>query len=175
MRHGGPPNPAPLRDAWIADTPPRCSWKRSTDPETGAPKRFGFAEFASPDGVLRALRVLREYPLAGSELLLNVSQATQKFLDFHVAQTKSRGRATIVAAPQLSNPPADGAAPVPSSVAAEAAAEAAEEAAADKAAISAIQVRLRCCARLRSPHSPRLCCLLRSWWLRNSAPRKRLR
>jgi RNA-binding protein 25 len=134
------------RGAWLSDAPPRCSWKRSTDPETGAQKRFGFADFASPDGVLRALRVLRERPLAGSELLLNVSQATQKFLDFHVAQLKSRGRATIVAAPQLSNPPAEGAAPEPGSVAAEAAAEAAEEAAADKAAVNAIQVRRRRCA-----------------------------
>ena len=139
---GGPPNPARARTPPVASDRRRsCSWKRSTDPETGAQKRFGIADFASPDGVLRALRVLREFPLAGSELLLNVGQATQKFLDFHVAQLKSRGRATIVAAPQLSVPPADGAAPEPGSVAAEAAAEAAEEAAADKAAVGAIQVR----------------------------------
>jgi hypothetical protein len=102
--------------------------------------------------VLRAQRILREYALAGSELLLNVSQATQKFLDFHVAQLKSRGRATIVAAPQLTVP-ADGAAPEPGSAAADAAAEAAEEAAADKAAISAIQVRRCHGARRCTSHS----------------------
>jgi RNA-binding protein 25 len=129
------------------------SWKRSTDPETGAPKRFGFVEFVHADGVLRALRVLRERPLAGSEpLLVNVSSETQRFLDYHVALQKSR-RATIVAAPQLNRVPDDAGdaqgKPADSSAAAATAAadDASQEEALDKAALSAVQARARLLAR----------------------------
>jgi hypothetical protein len=120
------------------------SWKRATDPETGAPKRFGFVDFAHAEGVLRALRVLRERPLASSEpLLVNVSSETQRFLDYHVAVQKSR-RATIVAAPQLTRAP-DGADDKPAAAAAAAATAAADDAsqeeALDKAALSAVQAR----------------------------------
>ena len=93
--------------------------------------------------MLCALRVLRQAPLAGCELLLNVSSETQRFLDYHVSVQKSR-RATIVAAPQLTRPPEDGgSAPAPPSGASDADAqrEAAEREAQDKAVSSAIQVR----------------------------------
>jgi hypothetical protein len=134
------------------------SWKRATDPETGAPKRFGFVEFAHAEGVLRALRVLRERPLASSEpLLVNVSSETQRFLDYHVAVQKSR-RATIVAAPQLTRAPdgADDAQAKPVDAAAAAATAAADDAsqeeALDKAALSAVQARAQLPALAAWPH-----------------------
>jgi len=92
---------------------PLRSWKRTVDPATGTPKRFGFAEFESADGLLRAVRVLRDRSLASSEpLLVQLSAAAQRFLDYHIEQLKLRARgaaATIVAAPQPSGEAAVGA------------------------------------------------------------------
>jgi hypothetical protein len=108
--------------------------------------------------VLRCLRVLRAAPLAGADLLVNVSQATQAFLDFHAAMLKSgRGRATIAAAPQLTRAPEEGAPAGDAAAAAAAAAsdEASEEAAADKAAASAIQARRAARLRLHHEHAER--------------------
>lgn len=46
------------------------SWKRAQDPTTGSPKGFGFCEFESAEGVLRALRLLNKYSLDGQELVI---------------------------------------------------------------------------------------------------------
>ena len=46
-----------------------------TDPETGAPKRFGFCDFEHAEGLLRTLRLLKDFSLLGSELALNCNQA----------------------------------------------------------------------------------------------------
>ena len=73
------------------------SWKRSTDPSTGVVKRFGFAEYETADGVLRCVRVLRDYSLAGAQLQVNLSQAAQKYLDWHVEQLKTKRG--VIAAP----------------------------------------------------------------------------
>lgn len=51
------------------------------------------------DGVLRCTRVLRDFSLAGSALQVNLSQATQKFLDWHVEQLKMKRTAVISAQP----------------------------------------------------------------------------
>lgn len=47
------------------------SWKRAQDPTTGSPKGFGFCEFESAEGVLRALRLLNKYSLEGQELVVS--------------------------------------------------------------------------------------------------------
>ncbi|XP_039017875.1 RNA-binding protein 25-like isoform X2 [Hibiscus syriacus] len=53
------------------------SWKR---PSNGAPKSFGFCEFESAEGVLRALRLLSKFNIDGQELMVNVNQATKDYL-----------------------------------------------------------------------------------------------
>jgi RNA recognition motif-containing protein len=49
---------------------PLKSWKRAADPTSGKPKGFGFAEYETAEGVLRAMRLLKDYPLDGQELLV---------------------------------------------------------------------------------------------------------
>ncbi|KAJ4830036.1 hypothetical protein Tsubulata_027693 [Turnera subulata] len=60
---------------------PVKSWKREQDPTYGTPKGFGFCEFESAEGVLRALRLLTKFNIDGQELLVNVSQATREYLE----------------------------------------------------------------------------------------------
>jgi RNA recognition motif-containing protein len=54
---------------------PVKSWKRAQDPTNGTPKGFGFCEFESAEGVLRALRLLSKFNIDGQELVVS--------LDFH--------------------------------------------------------------------------------------------
>ncbi|KAF2286633.1 hypothetical protein GH714_023049 [Hevea brasiliensis] len=63
---------------------PVKSWKRAQDPSDGTPKRFGFCEFESAEGVLRALRLLNKFNIDGQELVLNVNQATREYLERYV-------------------------------------------------------------------------------------------
>ncbi|KAJ4711120.1 RNA-binding protein 25 [Melia azedarach] len=63
---------------------PVKSWKRAQDPSNGAPKGFGFCEFESAEGVLRALRLLNKFNIDGQELMLNVDQATREYLERYV-------------------------------------------------------------------------------------------
>ncbi|KAL4361008.1 hypothetical protein GQ457_04G007260 [Hibiscus cannabinus] len=60
---------------------PVKSWKR---PSNGAPKSFGFCEFESAEGVLRALRLLSKFNIDGQELMINVNQATKDYLEKYV-------------------------------------------------------------------------------------------
>lgn len=60
---------------------PVKSWKRAQDPTNGAPKGFGFCEFESAEGVLRALRLLSKLNIDGQELMINVNQATKEYLE----------------------------------------------------------------------------------------------
>jgi len=46
------------------------SWKRAEDPETKAPKGFGFCEFTEAEGVLRAIRLLNGLKVGVSPGLL---------------------------------------------------------------------------------------------------------
>jgi len=59
---------------------PVKNWKRFQDPTTGAPKSFGICEFESAEGVLRALRLLCKLNVDGQELMINVADATNKYL-----------------------------------------------------------------------------------------------
>ncbi|KAF5443165.1 hypothetical protein F2P56_035747 [Juglans regia] len=63
---------------------PIKSWKRAQDPTDGTPKGFGFCEFESAEGVLRALRQLSKFNIDGQELVLNVNQATKEYLERYV-------------------------------------------------------------------------------------------
>ncbi|KAI3452750.1 hypothetical protein Pfo_009413 [Paulownia fortunei] len=62
---------------------PVKSWKRPQDP-TGTLKGFGFCEFESAEGVLRAMRLLNKLNVDGQELMLNVNQATREYLERYV-------------------------------------------------------------------------------------------
>ncbi|XP_022776076.1 RNA-binding protein 25-like isoform X2 [Durio zibethinus] len=63
---------------------PVKSWKRAQDPTNGTPKGFGFCEFESAEGVLRALRLLSKFNIDGQEFVLNVNQATRDYLERYV-------------------------------------------------------------------------------------------
>ncbi|KAJ0244119.1 PWI domain-containing protein [Hirschfeldia incana] len=56
------------------------SCKRAEDPTTKKPKGFGFYEFESAEGSLRAIRLLTKLTIDGQELLVNVNQATKEYL-----------------------------------------------------------------------------------------------
>jgi RNA recognition motif-containing protein len=49
---------------------PVKSWKRAEDPSNGKPKGFGFCEFESAEGILRATRLLNKLSLDGQELVV---------------------------------------------------------------------------------------------------------
>ncbi|XP_024023897.1 RNA-binding protein 25 isoform X2 [Morus notabilis] len=63
---------------------PVKAWKRAQDPTDGTPRGFGFCEFESAEGVLRALRLLSKFSIDGQELVLNVNQATRDYLERYV-------------------------------------------------------------------------------------------
>ncbi|XP_044488240.1 RNA-binding protein 25-like isoform X2 [Mangifera indica] len=63
---------------------PVKSWKRPQHPSNGTLKGFGFCEFESAEGVLRALRLLSKFNVDGQELMLNVTQATKDYLERYV-------------------------------------------------------------------------------------------
>lgn len=67
---------------------PVKSWKRVPDPTTGALKGFGFCEFGSVEGVLRALRLLSKLSIDGQELMLNFDNATKEYLKSYVEKKK---------------------------------------------------------------------------------------
>uniref|UniRef100_A0A5B7BM64 Putative Nucleotide-binding, alpha-beta plait n=2 Tax=Davidia involucrata TaxID=16924 RepID=A0A5B7BM64_DAVIN len=68
------------------------NWKRAQDPTDGTPKGFGFCEFDSAEGVLRALRLLSKLNVDGQELVLNVNQATREFLERYVEKKKENSK-----------------------------------------------------------------------------------
>ncbi|XP_017971419.1 PREDICTED: RNA-binding protein 25 isoform X1 [Theobroma cacao] len=59
---------------------PVKSWKRAQIPTNGTPKGFGFCEFESAEGVLRAFRLLSKFNIDGQELSFNVNKATRDYL-----------------------------------------------------------------------------------------------
>ncbi|GAQ84979.1 RNA-binding protein 25 [Klebsormidium nitens] len=61
---------------------PLKSWKRA------AGKGFGFAEYELAEGVLRAMRLLKDLPIDGQELLVNVNDATRLYLEQYSATKK---------------------------------------------------------------------------------------
>ncbi|KAL0334195.1 UNVERIFIED_CONTAM: RNA-binding protein 25 [Sesamum angustifolium] len=72
---------------------PVKSWKRPQDP-TGTLKGFGFCEFESAEGVLRALRLLNKLSVDGQELMLNVNQTTREYLERYVEKKSESSKKT---------------------------------------------------------------------------------
>ncbi|ONM04831.1 RNA-binding protein 25 isoform X2 [Zea mays] len=64
------------------------SWKRAQDPSNGKPKGFGFCEFESAEGILRATRLLNKLSIDGQELVININDATKEYLKKHVEGKK---------------------------------------------------------------------------------------
>ncbi|CAL5012332.1 unnamed protein product [Urochloa decumbens] len=64
------------------------SWKRAQDPSNGKPKGFGFCEFESAEGILRATRLLNKLSIDGQELVININDATKEYLKKHVEEKK---------------------------------------------------------------------------------------
>ncbi|XP_004489852.1 RNA-binding motif protein 25 isoform X3 [Cicer arietinum] len=60
------------------------SWKRPQDLSSGTPKSFGFFEFETAEGVLRALRLLTKLNVDGQELMINVDEAMRNYLEKYV-------------------------------------------------------------------------------------------
>lgn len=67
---------------------PVKSWKPMQDPETNKSKGFGFCEYETAEGVLRALRLLHNLSLDSQELLLKCNTATQRYIDDYQASKK---------------------------------------------------------------------------------------
>ncbi|KAL0888978.1 hypothetical protein Bca101_012961 [Brassica carinata] len=98
------------------------SCKRAEDPTTKKPKGFGFYEFESAEGSLRAIRLLTKLTIDGQELLVNVNQATKEYLLKYVEKKienakkakesedpeSEREKAVISAAPTLVETGKDG-------------------------------------------------------------------
>ncbi|KAL9251181.1 RNA-binding motif protein 25-like protein [Drosera capensis] len=70
---------------------PVKDWKRAQDPTTGALKGFGFCEFESAEGVLRALRLLNKLNVDGQELMLNIDIATKEYLERYIEKKRENG------------------------------------------------------------------------------------
>ncbi|XP_057448462.1 RNA-binding motif protein 25 isoform X2 [Lotus japonicus] len=60
------------------------SWKRTQYLSSGTPKSFGFYEFESAEGVLRAMRLLSKLNIDGQELVVNVDEAMKQYLERYV-------------------------------------------------------------------------------------------
>ncbi|MCL7042784.1 hypothetical protein MKW94_010017 [Papaver nudicaule] len=69
---------------------PVKSWKRAPESSDGTPRSFGFCEFESAEGVLRALRLLTKINVDGQELVLNVNQKTREYLERYVEKKTER-------------------------------------------------------------------------------------
>ena len=79
---------------------PVKSWKPMQDPETNKSKGFGFCEYETAEGVLRALRLLHNLSVDGQELLLKCNTATQRYIDdYQAVKTKEANSKAAVQKP----------------------------------------------------------------------------
>uniref|UniRef100_A0A914BYJ1 PWI domain-containing protein n=1 Tax=Acrobeloides nanus TaxID=290746 RepID=A0A914BYJ1_9BILA len=75
---------------------PQCgsveNWKRIQG-SNGKFQAFGFCEFEHPEGTMRALRVLNDYPLGDKKLVVKVEDKTRKMIrDFMAARRAENGQ-----------------------------------------------------------------------------------
>lgn len=71
-------------------------WRRVTDPTTGQLKGFAFCDFKSPEGVLRALRLLNGLDIDEHQLLLKVDDKNQKLLDAYIAKRNAEQHGIVL-------------------------------------------------------------------------------
>ncbi|CAN4124243.1 unnamed protein product [Withania somnifera] len=86
---------------------PVRSWKRAQDPTNGSLKGFGFCEFESAEGVLRALRLLNKLNIDGQELMLSKApesetEGTEKEEEGALGEEKKENAETSVEPPESS-------------------------------------------------------------------------
>ncbi|KAL8106312.1 RNA-binding motif protein 25-like isoform X2 [Apium graveolens] len=67
---------------------PVKSWKRPQDPTSGTLKGYGFCEFDSAEGILRAIRLLSKLNIDGQELMLNFNSATKEYLERYLQKKR---------------------------------------------------------------------------------------
>ncbi len=78
-----------------------------TDPISNQKRAFGFCKYENEEGALRALRLLNNFELDGSPLLLKVDEKTKEHLDEYertkknaaVSSTVSNNQGTIAFSP----------------------------------------------------------------------------
>ncbi|XP_037434323.1 uncharacterized protein LOC119301461 isoform X2 [Triticum dicoccoides] len=77
------------------------SWDPVTNPIGGTPTGFGFCDFESAEGSLRAWRLLNKLRIDGQELLVNVNEATSQHLQKYCENTtEEKANETDMAAMQ---------------------------------------------------------------------------
>eukprot|EP01012_Entosiphon_sulcatum_P012529 TRINITY_DN1786_c0_g1_i1.p1 TRINITY_DN1786_c0_g1~~TRINITY_DN1786_c0_g1_i1.p1 ORF type:complete len:534 (+),score=100.11 TRINITY_DN1786_c0_g1_i1:156-1604(+) len=67
---------------------PFDTWKRASDPQTGQWRKFGFCEFHSAEGALRAFRLLNEFPFGPAQLTLKVEGKIAAYLKEYQGKRK---------------------------------------------------------------------------------------
>ncbi|XP_017222817.1 RNA-binding motif protein 25 isoform X1 [Daucus carota subsp. sativus] len=73
---------------------PVKSWKRPQDPTSGTLKGYGFCEFDSAEGILRAIRLLSKLNIDGQELMLNFNSATKEYLERYVQKKRENAKSS---------------------------------------------------------------------------------
>ena len=61
-----------LKFLFVKHCGPVKSWKRDQVLSNGTPRGFGFCEFESAEGLLRALRLLSKFNIDGQELVVGL-------------------------------------------------------------------------------------------------------
>jgi hypothetical protein len=72
-----------------------ANWRRVADPVTGKLKGFGFCDYESADGVLRALRILNNCKLDGQELLVPITNFLHTLFPFFFFVAQNPQKSTI--------------------------------------------------------------------------------
>lgn len=86
--------PASASDEFTESLLQQCGkvahWKRMMDPISNTPRPFGFVRFENEEGALRALRLLNNLEIEGSQLLLKVDDPTKEALDRYEKNKKAK-------------------------------------------------------------------------------------